>query len=588
MTVKRYYIKKDAVEYQLHSFTYSKEGSSVIDTTNISLSRSEDSNFDIGDDVSIGYHDGTDTFVAEFNGDITSKQVNQELLLTMESYDGRLNRSAFISTVYEDKTLEFIVEDIITTYTDLTYASTGTTGITLSRFVINEETAREVVNRILKNLDWQTRVDNSKNFYFETSGAITASVILTVGTNAFMDASWAKNPNRLVNSCTVIGDNARFDTTESFTASASQTLFTMVYKIIGNVRVTVNGTEKIGGADGATGTFDYSFNKDKKEITFESALSGGETVVVTYAYEVPIKITARNEESITSFTLFPTKITDDTLKTTSDARKLAKKVVSVYGTPFTSGNLTVSWTENIDVGETVQVIDTFNNIDQEFVVVKLSRSYPEGTKKIFVGIDEFNFSDWNKSVGDRVKRLEAMQDNADVVQKYLSFIEKVNVVSKPGRIRTRTRDTSTDSIWGVATWGTDDWDGTYDNDFVVKSVTNYNKIMIERFNFDTYKDTVNTTATWNTAGETTTYTSGQLSQSLSVALNNGTITTATLTSTEVSGSFTYEITANGTNWETVTSGTAHNFTNTGADLRWRATENNTSTGEINNIQIKYG
>jgi len=42
-----------------------------------------------------------------------------------------------------------------------------------------------------------------------------------------------------------------------------------------------------------------------------------------------------------------------------------------------------------------------------------------------------------------------------------------------------------------------------------------------------------------------------------------------------------------TYFEPVTSGVEHTFTNSGTDLRWKATENAGSTGEINNIKIEY-
>ena len=83
-----------------------------------------------------------------------------------------------------------------------------------------------------------------------------------------------------------------------------------------------------------------------------------------------------------------------------------------------------------------------------------------------------------------------------------------------------------------------------------------------------------------------TFTAGGIAQSSSIDFNNGTITTATLTSTEVSGSFDYEMSANGgSNWEAVTSGIAKTFANSGTDLRWRATESAASTGEISEINI---
>ncbi|GAG82964.1 unnamed protein product, partial [marine sediment metagenome] len=88
------------------------------------------------------------------------------------------------------------------------------------------------------------------------------------------------------------------------------------------------------------------------------------------------------------------------------------------------------------------------------------------------------------------------------------------------------------------------------------------------------------------AGNGTAYPFTGQAKSSSIDFNNSTITTATLTSTEVSGSFDYELTADGgSNWESVTSGTAHTFSNTGTDLRWRATENAASTGEISQVTL---
>ena len=634
MAIKEYFIKFDGIEYALHSFKHTKQNTTTIDSTELRLSRAYDSIFEIGDDVSIGYHNEDDVFVTEFNGDVTSKQVNEELVMTVESYDGRIYRTEYITEVHENRTIEFIVEFLITNYTNLTYASSEATGITLTRFVINDETVGDVITRILKDLDWQTRVDSSKNFYFEPKGAVTSSVILQNNVNAFLRGEWKKNPNRLTNSCTVIGDKSKFNTNETTaSASAAQTVFTMTYKITGNVRVTVDGVEKVGGESGSLGTFDYSLDNEQKKVIFESGMSGGEEVIVYYEYEVPIKITATNGPSIALYGRFPKKVTDNTLKTTSDARKLAKKIVNTYGNPTTSGELLVNWDEPVDVGETLQIVDTFNSIDQDFVIISMTKNYPSGERVISVGVEEFMSIDLNKDINDRIKRLETQQDNTDIVQKYLSFNENINVTVKPGRIRTRTKEITGNTlvynhpqsglysfgqyagigmIWGSETlgiWGTNKWGdpfrsfilghpgsailgtselGEHAINFVVTSVTNYNKIMNERFNFITYKNASATTATWDTSGETTTYTSGQLAQSLAVALNDGTITTATLTATEVSGSFDYHMSADGgSNWESVSSGVAHTFTNTGTDLRWRATENAASTGEINNIRIDY-
>jgi len=62
--------------------------------------------------------------------------------------------------------------------------------------------------------------------------------------------------------------------------------------------------------------------------------------------------------------------------------------------------------------------------------------------------------------------------------------------------------------------------------------------------------------------------------SSSFDFNNGIITTAKLTATESVGTGTYYLSADGgVNWELVTNGTTHTFTNTGTDLRWKAKGN---------------
>lgn len=72
-------------------------------------------------------------------------------------------------------------------------------------------------------------------------------------------------------------------------------------------------------------------------------------------------------------------------------------------------------------------------------------------------------------------------------------------------------------------------------------------------------------------------------ESKSIELNNGTIISAILTATYTGDDPTLSMTADGTNFETVTSGVRHFFTNTGGDLKWKATGESTT---ITNIKIE--
>ena len=89
-------------------------------------------------------------------------------------------------------------------------------------------------------------------------------------------------------------------------------------------------------------------------------------------------------------------------------------------------------------------------------------------------------------------------------------------------------------------------------------------------------DDPNSTGDWLTGVITV----GQTLRSLPVDFNNSTITQATATFTESgAGTPTFYLSADGgSNWEVVTSGTAHAFTNTGTSLMWRVdSAGNTTT-----------
>lgn len=107
----------------------------------------------------------------------------------------------------------------------------------------------------------------------------------------------------------------------------------------------------------------------------------------------------------------------------------------------------------------------------------------------------------------------------------------------------------------------------------VQKVINPNNTHRERFVFDRFKDSGNTTADWDTTDQQLEMTDGEVATSLSVYKDSTTITEATLslagTNTD---SATPELSADGgSNWEEVTPNSQHIFTNTGTDLRWRLT-----------------
>lgn len=142
---------------------------------------------------------------------------------------------------------------------------------------------------------------------------------------------------------------------------------------------------------------------------------------------------------------------------------------------------------------------------------------------------------------------------------------------------------SSNGIWGTDTWGEDGRVET--TPFVV----NPNNIFRERFRDNYFENTGSTTADWGDVSGQMDFTNTEVAVSNSIALNDGTITKATITVTVSSGDvadLTFELTANGgSNWESVTHNTQHTFTNTGTDLRFRITASGSVS--ITFVKVEY-
>ncbi len=598
MGIAKYYLRKGTTDYDLLSFEKKEKGNDAISTVNFSISRSYDSEIGIGDDVSIGYYDGV-TFIKDFAGDITKKGLNEELDCTIESYGGRLGR-VLANEIYTDKSPEYIAEDLINTYvSSLTYASSYVSGITIERFVIKNRSVADAMKQLLELIDGQMRTDVDKNFYFELKGETTAGVVLTIGTNSWLESTWQETPNRMINDVTVIGDRATFNTSVTTNSTTSQTAISLSYEPVGNVFLSVDGVEQVGGKSGSVSAYDYTVDKELKSIDLENPLSNGQALVYSYEYEIPISLNRTNDDSITTYGRFAKKITNKNIKRMGDARDFAGQVIITYGEPVKNSTIGCAYDLDVSVGETVPVVDSFNGVNRDLVVNELTLKYPAGTKSLKVGVAEIDFLNWNQSIDDRLKKLEeADEDNTDVIQKSLNFVEKLNVSVKNVKTRVRTQGLGHATIVGSSTNGlvgsnTATQDGQQQvvggggRTYTVQRVVSTGNTFIENFDFDTYSSTANTSANWDTTNNYCYFDGSQTAESLAVYKNESTVLTGKVSTsgTSTTAINLYLSPDAGVTWESVTADTTHTFSATGTELRWRAVSS--STAYLENITIIY-
>lgn len=173
--------------------------------------------------------------------------------------------------------------------------------------------------------------------------------------------------------------------------------------------------------------------------------------------------------------------------------------------------------------------------------------------------------------------------NPKALQRNENVISGTNLFVKERPQVIQSLDITNMAVWDdpTTTWdgldADDEWDSYDESSIGIIRVFNKNNLFRETFDYDFFKGP-NNTATWDTTNREVTFTAGQVLEMVSAfkdSSNSQTVVGATLGVTIDSGSFDLEMSANGgTNWESVTNNSSHTFTNTGSDLRIRATKSN--------------
>ena len=502
-----------------------------------------------------------------------------------------------------------IVEDLIETYGGMTgtvQASGTEDGKRVDQFKCVNNDIFERINALKNALDWDLYYNDSERVvYFEPVGYNDSGKTLTVGTEIVGMPEWDFDDSNMINdlridgatSQTTITETGRIGTTTGYATIGITLTYTPDSVELYMDASATPTTQKTGGTkDSTSGNFYYIDRESKKVMpAVDTTFTTDHYAIVNYVWSAPSPIHMKNQASIDTYGIKQKQIELSDISSVADAESRATSMLSKRSVPYISGKFLVK-SENANIpnrGELVNIVDTKTskvnalNLSGDYIVSKIKYKFPSGVEEIEVGDKQWRLADWQTTTEERLKRIEEQfVRNQDIL---LELVDVKNdaITIKP-RYRKVIKETMADGsnfILGHPSQGLlgSDVLGRQADATVDHFIQQFENTYTEEFIDSDFEDT-NGTASWSTTGSVT-FTSGQIALSSSVDYNNSTITTATLTSTEVSGSFTYELTANGSDWEEVTSGETKTFINSGSDLRWRATENNSSTGEISKVEV---
>lgn len=557
-------------------------------------------------------------FIDDLNPDGATIKVsckNEMILLVRKNinhvYDSSIDASA--GEVSE------IVEDMIETYGGLngTVQASGTEdGKRIDQFKCINTDIWERIQTLKKALDWDLYYnDSDRVVYFEPLGYNDSGITLTVGTEIISMPEWDFDTSSMINDLRVDGagvpteitETGRIGVTEGYTTTSVTLTKTPEDVELYMDASTPPTTQKIGGSKDASSGHFYYVDKENKKImpATSTTFTNNHYAIINYVWSAEMPVHMKNQASIDDYGIFQKTLEFNDISSVADAESRAASILSKRSLPFVIGKILVrSAVANIPKrGEIISIVDEKtpkvggNYLSGNYVVNKIRYKFPSAFEEIEVGDKKWRLADWQQTTEERLKRLEEQfVRNQDILVELVEFQNLTDdenakrVQPKYFKTITEAYDVSNNRmIWNNAdngVWNSDAWgDGTdtFESE-VTAFMLQYQNSYTEGFIDSDFEDTDTSDCTWDDDGSIT-FTSGQIAQSLPVDYNNGTVTVATLTSTEVSGNFDYEMTADGTNWESVTSGIAHTFSNTGADMRWRATENVASTAEISQITI---
>lgn len=298
-----------------------------------------------------------------------------------------------VENVYENISPEDIVQDIIDNRSaNLTFASTATSGVTLTKYIANEY-AIDVIKEMMRILQWQIVIDESGNVFFEPKGTTNNGVTFTNGENIQIN-EWNEDKTDQFNHVKVIGGFENFDTTDTFTGNFDTV--TLTNKPTGTMKITIAGTELSPDV--------YDVDAPNKTVDFDATQTDP---VVAYSYSRPIIVDDQDDDSILEFEEIFQEIQAPFLDNLSDARRYAGNLLEVFSEPQVKVKGTIpSLKFDIDEGETVVVTDSVRNKTETLVISKLTYIAEENSTIIECGERDFVLFDWQREVQDRIKKIE--------------------------------------------------------------------------------------------------------------------------------------------------------------------------------------
>lgn len=208
-----------------------------------------------------------------------------------------------VAESYVDKSISFIINDIVDTYLDDDGVTVGLIeggDIVVKEAVFDYVPATKVFERLAERTGFNWYLNADKELYFVERTKETAPWSLTEIEDVAGVVVTSHRQNYR-NKQIITGSSAETTTqTENFVGDGQQKSFTVGYRMSQEPTVTVGGVAKTVGIRGVDEGTDFFWNKGDKTITAETAPASSAAIQVQYVGEFDVMMIATDTEEVTA------------------------------------------------------------------------------------------------------------------------------------------------------------------------------------------------------------------------------------------------------------------------------------------------
>jgi len=369
-----------------------------------------------------------------------------------QSYGKVLGETEIRGETYDNKSPEYIVNDLITNNTNFTYVQRGdASGLILTKYTADGKLI-DIIRNFASLTNKMFYTTGNFEFIFEPIEFTITEVSLVNGTDCRILES-GHDDTLLVNDLTVLGENLRYQTEETQNLSSATTM-TLAFGAT-SIKIEHGGSELLPEVD-------YSLDSSGKSVTFSTAKSG--STKATYEYEKPLYFRGKRESSITTHGVHAKRLNLPWISNREDGIRFVQSYLNRYKDvdqkiKVEFGEHENFLNENDLVFVTSQVLDI---TDQSYVIKSIEWKYPQMSTTLNIGEYYFDYFEYDKQIVEKLHNVESALTTIKDIRDYespeeiLPLVDGVGVEVQDVHQYTETLNMSdSDHIYDKsrATWG---------------------------------------------------------------------------------------------------------------------------------------